>query len=282
MIKLGSLFSGIGGFELGLERAIPNLETVWQVEQNKFCQSILKKHWPNSKIYNDVCAVGAHNLTPVDILCGGFPCQDISTAGKMEGIHGKKSGLWFEMWRIISELRPRIIVLENVPVITIRGLETVLGGLAKLGYDAEWGIVAARDFGAPHLRKRWFCVAYANENRPRQKSKIQTRRDAFIKSDNRQFTYTIKTRCKCAPGTTKPMGACNLFKCINCKNGGLQQKNYWQNEKAPPGLCELDDGIPARVAKLAALGNAIVPQCSEFIGQHIFNSGLLDDLFSPA
>jgi len=95
MIKIGSLFAGIGGFELGLERAIPGAETIWQVEQNKYCQSILKKHWPNATIYDDVRNITQHNVEAVDILCGGFPCQDISTAGKGRGLHGKKSGLWW-------------------------------------------------------------------------------------------------------------------------------------------------------------------------------------------
>ena len=127
MLKLGSLFSGIGGFELGLERAIPNLETVWQVEQDKFCQKILHKHWPNALIYDDVCTVGKHNLEPVDIICGGFPCQDISTAGKQGGIHAERSGLWWEMHRIIGDLRPRVAVLENVPNLITLGMPEVLG-----------------------------------------------------------------------------------------------------------------------------------------------------------
>ena len=108
MIRIGSLFAGIGGFELGLERAISGSETIWQVEREPFCQKVLKKHWPNATIYDDVRTVGSHNLESVDILCGGFPCQDISTAGKGKGLEGEKSGLWFEMLRIISELRPRV------------------------------------------------------------------------------------------------------------------------------------------------------------------------------
>ena len=162
-MKLGSLFSGIGGFELGLERAIPGLETVWQVEQNKFCQKVLKKHWKNSKIYDDVKTVGKHNLEPVDILCAGFPCQGFSVSGKGKGLDDERSGLYWELWRVISELRPRIVVMENVPAITFRGLSDVLGSLASIGYDAEWCIISAAQFGAPHKRERWFCVAYPNE-----------------------------------------------------------------------------------------------------------------------
>ena len=105
-LKIGSLFAGIGGFELGIERAIPGSETIWQVEQNKYCQSILQKHWPNAKIYDDVRNITKHNVEPVDILIGGFPCQSISVAGKQEGLENEeKSGLYWEFHRIISELR---------------------------------------------------------------------------------------------------------------------------------------------------------------------------------
>lgn len=246
MLKLGSLFSGIGGFELGLERAIPNLETVWQVEQDKFCQKVLKKHWPNAVLFDDVKTVGKHNLEPVDILCGGFPCQDISTAGLGKGLKGEKSGLWFEMLRIIGELRPKIIVLENVAAITFRGLKTVISGLTENGYGVEWQIISARQFGAPHLRKRWFAVAYPD------------------KVDDKKHT--------CNPCT---MEKTSLLKCGNSKNERVHITNYWEKNPNMSGLCSLDDGIPDRLAKLRSLGNAIVPQCSEYIGMHILKSGLL-------
>jgi len=243
MIKIGSLFAGIGGFELGIERAIPNSSTIWQVEQNKFCQRILKKHWPNATIYNDVKHINKNNVEPVDILLGGFPCQDISICGKRKGINeGKKSSLYFEMHRIISELRPRIVVMENVPAITNRGLSEVLGSLSEIGYDAEWTIISAKDFGAPHLRKRWFCVAYPNAGRSRSNGQIQARRDAIKAGDSRP----------------------NI------------SKNYWGTFPVESPLCNRNDGIPDRLAKLRALGNAIVPQCSEWIGQQILKSGLLE------
>lgn len=158
--SIGSLFAGIGGFELGLERAIPGAYTLWQVEQEKYCKKVLSKHWPEATIYDDVRNITKNNTKQVDILCGGFPCQDISVAGKGEGLHGKKSGLWWEMHRIIEELQPRAVIMENVAAITIRGLGTVLGSLSEIGYDAEWCTIRASDFGAPHHRSRWFCIAY--------------------------------------------------------------------------------------------------------------------------
>src|SRR5438309_1442418 len=129
----GSLFAGIGGFDLGFERA--GIETVWQVEIDPFCRKVLEKHWPNVRRFEDVRKCGAHNLERVDIVTGGFPCQDVSAANtEGEGLDGDRSGLWFEYQRIISELRPAIAVVENVANLLNRGIERILGGLAEIGY----------------------------------------------------------------------------------------------------------------------------------------------------
>lgn len=166
MIKIGSLFSGIGGLELGLERGLREagheVETVWQVEREPFGRAVLAKHWPHATRYDDVRTVGA-DLEPVDLLCGGFPCQDISIAGKQAGITtGSKSGLFHELIRIARVVRPRFLVLENVSaILTSNGgsdLATVLGEVATLGYDGWWDCVPAKAVGAPHQRDRWFFV----------------------------------------------------------------------------------------------------------------------------
>ncbi len=165
MITIGSLFSGIGGFELGLERAIPNSKTIWQCEQNKFARKVLQKHWPDVPIYDDIKEMKHGSIDIVDVICGGFPCQDISQAGKRKGIaNGERSGLWFEMLRIIDMVRPRIAIAENVTAITQkgRGMDIVLSSLSKIGYDVEWIDVRASDEGAPHKRERIFFVAYPN------------------------------------------------------------------------------------------------------------------------
>ena len=163
-LTIGSLFSGIGGLDLGIERGLASAgvaaETIWQVEQSDYCRRILARHWPHAERYTDVRTVTASSVHPIDVLCGGFPCQDISTAGKGAGLSGEKSGLFFEMARIIRELEPRIVVMENVPAITSRGLDTVLGTMAALGYDARWGGLRASEVGAPHRRERWFCVCW--------------------------------------------------------------------------------------------------------------------------
>ena len=154
---VGSLFAGIGGFDLGFERE--GYEIRWQVEIDKYCNKVLAKHWPEVPRYDDVRDCGLHNLEPVDVITGGFPCTDLSVAGKQAGLDGERSALWWDYHRIISELRPRFAVVENVPNLLNRGIDRVCGSLAEIGYDAEWHIVSAADVGAPHLRKRvWLCT----------------------------------------------------------------------------------------------------------------------------
>jgi len=250
-VKIGSLFAGIGGFELGLERSWGNAETIWQVEREEFCQRILSKHWPKSTIYNDVRDINKNNVEPVDVLIGGFPCQSISLAGKMEGLENEnKSGLWWEMWRIISDLRPRVIIMENVANIIRLGGVDVIGSLTQIGYDCEWTVISARQFGAPHLRERWFCIAYSNETRFQRQS---------------QYSHQLETPFINERGDSDGHGS---------DNG----RGYWKTTPYPSPFCRVDDGLPNRVARLKALGNAIVPQCSQWVGDQILKSGLLDDL----
>jgi site-specific DNA-cytosine methylase len=160
MLTFGSLFAGIGGFDLGLERA--GMACAWQVEREPYAVRVLEKHWPNVRRHDDVCTFPpAEGNWAVDLICGGFPCQDISVAGKGLGLAGKRSGLWVEMHRIISELRPRYVIVENVAALLSRGMETVLGDLSQIGYDAEWHVIPASAVGAPHRRDRVWIVAYA-------------------------------------------------------------------------------------------------------------------------
>lgn len=285
MIKIGSLFAGIGGFERGIEAAIEGAETIWQVEREPFCQKVLKKHWPNSKIYNDVRDITRENVEPVDMLIGGFPCQDISLAGKGEGLDGKKSGLWWEMHRIIRELRPRVVVMENVAAITIRGGLDVLGSLASIGYDAEWRIIAARDFGAPHRRDRWFCVAWPSPDSDGLGS-LETfdRETCAIDREGKEILRRRSSSEEESPDADGPsLKGERISFGIQKTNSELDRaidtkrrtSNYWERFEAPSALCRVDDGVPDRLHRLKALGNAIVPQCSEYIGRMILKSGLL-------
>lgn len=262
-MKIGSLFSGIGGLELGLERAGVG-EVVWQVEREPFCQTILAKYWPDAKRFDDVRTVGAHNLEPVDVICGGFPCQDISYAGKGLGLSGERSGLWYEFARIVGEMGPRFVVVENVSALLSRGLGDVLGTLSDLGYDAQWQTVRASDIGAPHQRERVFVVAYSA-------------------SVQRHVCENNGRRDCCGAGTISKPG-----------NSDSNLRPRRTNERAKPGLDRATNGIPGRVdrwpsrpgkaqepweaprtceacgvasARIKALGNAVVPQVAEVVGR---------------
>lgn len=164
----GSLFSGIGGFEWGAKYA--GIETIWCCEIAKFPRKVLSKNFPNVKQYEDIRDVVCPEYA--DIITGGFPCQDISIAGKGKGIKGERSGLWNEMYRIVREIRPRYIIIENSPALTIRGLETVLCDLAKAGYNAEWRCISNSEFGFPHKRERIYIIAYSDQIE-RQKRGVQ-------------------------------------------------------------------------------------------------------------
>ena len=155
----GSLFSGIGGFELGAEWA--GVETLWNCEIEDYQRKVLKKNFPNAKQYRDITKTS--HLRHVDIISGGFPCQDISVAGKGEGITGKRSGLWSEMYRIIREVRPKYVIIENSPALLFRGFERILCDIFKSGYHAEWQCICNSSFGYPHRRERLYVIAYSNK-----------------------------------------------------------------------------------------------------------------------
>jgi DNA (cytosine-5)-methyltransferase 1 len=185
------LFSGIGGFALGLERA--GMETVAFCEQDGYARRVLRKHWPGTWLYEDVrtltkARLKADGLKP-NVICGGFPCQDISCAGKGAGIEGPRSGLWSEYVRLIGDLRPRFAIVENVPNLLCRGFGRVLGDLARIGFDAEWSVISACSMGFTHTRKRMFIVAYpGGGRRPRglEFSQIarQERHDCDLQSES--------------------------------------------------------------------------------------------------
>ena len=246
-MRVGSLFSGIGGFDLGFERA--GFDIAWQVEFDPFCQAVLKKHWPNAKLYSDIREVNANELQPVDVVCGGFPCQPVSVSGKRKGQQDER-WLWPEFARIIRGIRPRYVVVENVPgLLTVDGgrlFGVVLGDLAACGYDAEWQVLSAAALGAWHRRERLFIVAYSDCQRLAQRKKL--------KKDARPQQPTAQRNCYCERPT---------------------QSDYWRNNRPPePLICRVDDGISSRVdsfrrKRLEALGNAVVPQVAEFVARMI-------------
>ena len=171
-LRVLDLFSGIGGFSLGLERT-GGFETVAFCEIEDYPRRVLAKHWPGVPIYDDVRTLTADTLARdgivVDVICGGFPCQDLSRAGSGAGITGERSGLWSEFARLIGELRPDFAILENVAALLDDGMGTVLGDLADLRYDAEWQVISACALGAPHMRQRVFAVAYPDSKYGRER-----------------------------------------------------------------------------------------------------------------
>ena len=268
-MTIGSLFSGIGGLELGLEMAIPNAQTRWQVEQDAHAQKVLAKHWPNARRHNDVRQVGSKNLEPVDIICGGFPCQDLSIAGKQRGIDGARSGLWSEYARVIRELRPRYVVVENVTALLALGMGRVLGDLAACGYDAIWDCIPAAAVGAHHRRDRLYLVAYANSGCVHPEQKLRQKRTNSAESvrhgQARQMANADSARLEGYRQTRNarqicPQKATGLFR------RSLGHVTAWQPES---NVGRVADGIPDRVDRLKCLGNAVVPQVAAVIGRVI-------------
>jgi DNA (cytosine-5)-methyltransferase 1 len=159
-LRVLDLFSGIGGFSLGLERT-GGFETVAFCEINERKRHVLRRHWPSTPIFADVASLrGVEVQGGADIIAGGFPCQDLSLAGRRAGLAGERSGLWSHYSRLIRELRPKFVIVENVAGLLVRGMDRVLGDLADGGYDAEWDCIPAAAVGAPHLRPRVWLLAY--------------------------------------------------------------------------------------------------------------------------
>ena len=182
-MKLLDTLAGIGGFSYAAEKLVGGFETTQFIEINPYCQKVLNKHWSHVPIHDDITTFTA-KLGQFDIITGGFPCQDISVAGLQKGITKEtRSGLFYELIRVIRMVRPQYVVLENVAAILNRGLDIVLRELSEAGYDAEWAVISASSLGACHKRSRWWLVAYPNSKQSnRTESKIQTRRNTTFSS----------------------------------------------------------------------------------------------------
>ncbi len=168
-LRIGSMFSGVGGLDMAVHALFPGSSLAWLCENDDKATAVLDIRFPGVPNHRDITTIDWTAVEPVDVIAGGFPCQDISQAGKRAGIkEGTRSGLWFAMLDAVRVLRPRLLLLENVAAITTPdgGLDVVLGSLAEAGFDAEWTLLRASDVGAPHRRDRWFCVAYPSSERP--------------------------------------------------------------------------------------------------------------------
>lgn len=272
-MTFGSLFSGIGGMDLGLERA--GMECKWQVEIDPFCQKVLEKHWPNVKRYGDIKQIDGSELERVDLIAGGFPCQDISIAGSGAGIDGPRSGLWSEYFRLISFLRPSGVLVENVPAILFRGIERVLGDLAGIGYDAQWEIISASFFGADHQRNRCFIFAYPNSSRKPQQKRIFRYEWGWTSNGTKAIADTMR---KGFSGRGDGFEVKKNARKVIQGDGSTEafeisfSKDYWSIK---PFLGRRIHGIPNRVDRIKSLGNAVVPQVAEWIGRRIMEAAVL-------
>jgi DNA (cytosine-5)-methyltransferase 1 len=265
------LFSGIGGFSLGLERA--GMRTVAFCEVDPFCRAVLAQRWPGVPVYDDVRELtagrlAADGITP-DVICGGFPCQDISIAWNGPGLAGARSGLWSHYARLIGELRPRYVVVENVSALLARGLERVLGDLATLGYDAEWHCIPASAVGAPHERDRIWIVAYPDvRQRIGQDRPVRAGRDAAGGSSEAVEDADSLGRDQMEQSEHgRSVGERPILEALYASLAGGRQR--WSPE---PDVGRVADGVPARVDRLRALGNAVVPQIPEIIGREIMKT----------
>jgi len=275
--KILDLFSGVGGFSLGLERT-GGFDTVAFCEVDKKAQLVLKKHWPGVPIFDDVQELNADQLDALeikpDVIVGGFPCQDISLAGEGAGLEGKRSGLWSEYARLISEIRPRYAIVENVSALLFRGIDRVLGELAEIGYDAEWHCIPASAVGAPHRRDRVWIVAYPNctqRERGGVSSGIsQEYADIDSGSANGNASENVADpECQRQPrqgsswngfGSTPTI----LGEATKPLDGSFKQ--VWSVE---PTMGRVAHGVPNRMDRLKQLGNAVVPQIPQLIGEAI-------------
>ena len=275
-LTFGSLFAGIGGLDLGLERA--GMSCRWQVELNPFARKVLHKHWPDVSRFEDIRRVGRRQLAPVDIICGGFPCQDISNAGKREGITGSRSGLWSEFARVIREVRPTYVLVENVAALRVRGLGRVLGDLATLGFDCEWDCIPAAALGAPHRRDRLFVIAHANGQRRAQRRRSVAAQSKLALAERGGQALAHPDRERREEHGQRDSGAQAGLEAPRGDHAGRRGEASLKRWPAPRRVLfweagspvgRVSDGFPGRVDRLRGLGNAVVPQVAEHLGNLI-------------
>ena len=284
MLTVGSLFSGIGGLDLGLERA--GMKVIWQSEIDPYCNKVLKKHWPEVPNYGNIKEIDWRTIPRPDVICGGYPCQPFSTAGKRRGTDDPRH-LWPWVRTAISELRPRYAILENVRGhISMGGLQ-VIGELAEVGYDAEWRVVSAAGLGAPHRRDRIIIVAYPANQRQQsgqKESKSQFGRRGNYEAEHKR-SATNNQRMATAEDMAYPEGSASgstqphdlrarIWKTTKLRKSDSATRtnsDWWETE---PNVGRVADGVSARVDRLRGLGNAVVPQVAEYIGRLVMAAEL--------
>lgn len=263
-LTVGSLFSGIGGFDLGLERA--GMKVIWQSEIDAFACKVLKKHWPDVPNLGDINKIDWTNIERPDVICGGYPCQPFSTAGKRGGATDPRH-LWPAMFNAICLLRPRYALMENVRGHLSMGFDQVLGDLASVGFDAEWQVIPAAAVGAPHKRDRVFIVAYPNDARVgTQRREVQREKSSGEQKREVVARYVFSRRgAEMADTNSRRQQKCDAQIGVVSIIGKSSQRNsdWWQTE---PSVGRVANGVSDRVDRLRGLGNAIVPQVAELVG----------------
>ena len=292
-LKLLDTFSGIGGFSYAAEKLVGGFKTTQFIEIEPYCQKVLNKHWPNVPIHDDIRTFTAEPFQ-FDAVCGGFPCQSISTAGKGEGItETSKSGMWFELIRTIRMVRPKYFILENVSAIINNGLDIVLRDIFEAGYDAEWCCIPSSFVGACHQRDRWWLVGFPSDSNnngsptaaksrsiKETDGRFEERKDIFIefegssKSTNsrnfQQSSSNSKSSDWDGDETQQGYGKPRTQEISRDRNSSRSSQVWrstehrlnpnWREYVSKPCLLRGDDGLQDRVDRLKALGNAVVPQ----------------------
>jgi len=314
-VRFGSLFSGIGGLDLGLEMA--GMECSWMVEVDKFGSQILKHHWPDAEIYGDIYTIDGKELKPVDLICGGFPCQPVSFAGKRAGTTDER-WLWGEFARIIRQVKPRWVVAENVTGLLSansgRAFAEVLRDLAQIGYNAVWNVFPAGGqggVGAPHRRERIFIIAKkitdTNDKRVKRRKRlalVQDGRDSdrvrstladtdskskYNRSNSKDNKKTTRIKRQKTRLTNRKSSGKNVANSKRIRQQGSRTSRKWSSSEThgerqtdnaftvgiedqwsvEPDVGRVAHGIPNRMDRLKALGNAVVPQVAKQIGEMI-------------
>lgn len=284
------LFTGIGGITLALNEWV---RPVCYVELDRYAQGVLLSRMrsgdlPTAPIWDDVRTLRSELLDiPIDVIYGGFPCQDISIAGTGKGLAGERSGLFYEIIRLTKELQPTFVFLENVPTIRTRGLTEVVSEFTNIGYDTRWTCVSAEEVGAPHLRKRWFLLAHNNRKSNRDERKDVEPRDEQVGQGNtfslhdgstESMAYSNSVRwsegeCRSEKGEREPHSPVSSGEVEHTddtrrkqqrRKGSARTKtppfecsSWWEVE---PSVGRVVDGLPNRMDRLTCLGNSVVPK----------------------
>ena len=285
-LKLLDLFSGIGGFSYAAEKIVGGYKTTQFVEIDPYCQSVLRKNFPNTPIHDDIKTFSAKQ-GQFDVFTIGFPCQDLSVAGRQKGINDEtRSGLFYESIRLLRTVRPRFALFENVRNLLSHGkgetFQEVLFQIAKAGYDAEWSVISAKDLGACHLRERIWILAYTNNygssstkrlrvngetdsSTQKGQNKISESERSSESSDSRIIQQTADSSNS---NSTRTESNSEEVETPIWKHAFLNSKERrtlspdWSRYVSEPSLCRGDDGLRGRVARIKAMGNSIVPHCA--------------------